>query len=135
MMPLLLLAVVVPCTTCPSLILTDAIATVESNGRDDATGDVKTKWPAIGRLQVRQPALTDANQQLTKEGKATYSLAEMRDYAKARAVFWAYMRRYNCDVPEIIARTWNGGPTGPYKKKTLVYWTKVKRAYLKEAKP
>ena len=29
---------------------------------------------------------------------------------------------------EIIARSWNGGPKGPLKKKTIHYWYKVQKA-------
>ena len=113
-----------------TILLLAAIAQVESGGRDDATGDLNTRWPAIGRLQIRQPYLTDANQQLAKEGKRTYSLAEMRDYHKAQLVFWAYMRRYHVDGnnDEAVARTHNGGPKGPQKKATLAYWLRVQRA-------
>ena len=93
-----------------TIILLAAIAQVESGGRDDATGDLNTRWPAIGRLQVRQPALTDANAQLAKEGKQGYALSEMRDKEKAEVVFLAYSRRYKATTFEDMARLWHRGP-------------------------
>jgi hypothetical protein len=104
-----------------------AIVQEESGGDCSAINPTER---AVGPIQIRNCYLQDANDQLHREGRRGYSMAECMTMDGAREVFWAYMRRYHrADAsPEIIARTHCGGPMGPHRKVTIPYAAKVKAA-------
>ena len=116
----------------PSLLSPDflrALARVES-GCDDAAYNPAER--AVGRYQIRQPYLSDANEALG----TNYSLLEMSDPAKAEAVVRAYLTRWGeaferrtgqPATAEILARIHNGGPRGAEKAATLGYAERFRR--------
>ena len=103
-----------------------AIIYVESGGDP-------TKWAkgedAVGCLQIRRIAIRDVNRILKKQkNKKRYKYKDRWDCEKSKYIFVLLTEYYlpgGCD--EDIARFWNGGPTGPTKTATKVYWRKVKR--------
>lgn len=102
----------------------DAIWQVESSGRlDPPDGD---GGRAIGPYQIHKIYWTDA--ELPHGG-----YQDCRDPAYAEQVIRAYMKRWVPEAwaeghAEVIARTHNGGPRGRFKRATLPYWKRVKRA-------
>lgn len=106
----------------------DAIAQVESGGRDDAVGDA---GKAIGRYQIWRVYWQDAIAHCPTLKDARYEDVTERIYAERILV--AYMLRYcpqavaNKDY-ERLSRVHNGGPRGHTKKATLGYWSRVSRA-------
>ena len=106
-----------------------ALARVES-GCDDAAYNPAER--AVGRYQIRQPYLSDANEALG----TNYSLLEMSDPAKAEAVVRAYLTRWgeaferrtgHPATAEVLARIHNGGPRGAEKSCTLGYAERFRR--------
>jgi hypothetical protein len=106
--------------------LLDAMSAVESNSRDDATGD---DGKAIGRLQLWRVYWADATGHAPQIG-GTYGDCRTREYAERVVV--AYWHRYartaldSADL-ETLARVHNGGPKGAKRKATLGYWRKVQK--------
>ena len=105
-----------------------ALSFVESSDRDDVIGD---NGRAYGRYQIRQQYLDDAN----SFAGTSYTLADMLDPEKAKAVVIAYMRRYatvrrlgHVPTDEDFARIHNGGLNGFKKSETIPYWNKINRA-------
>ena len=112
----------------------NALAIVESNGKDDAVGD---NGKALGRYQVWQVYWADAIEHCPEIG-GRYKDVANKDYAERIVV--AYLLRYapkavSAKDWETLARVHNGGPRGHKSKATLKYWRKVERALAKnEAK-
>ena len=110
--------------------LLDALAVVESNGKDDAVGD---GGKALGRYQVWRVYWADAIAFApTIEGE--YKDVTMQVYAER--IVTAYLMRYAPKAIEAqdwqtLARIHNGGPKGHKSKATLKYWRKVERALAK----
>lgn len=112
-----------------------AIALVESNNDPNA---YNASEDAKGILQIRPILIDDVNRILNV--RDTYVHNDAYDPGKSRDIFWVYVKHY---YPQKFymgnsnfqnwARCWNGGPKGPDKAATLVYWYKVKRM-IKEIK-
>ncbi len=105
----------------------DALAQVESGGKDDAIGD---NGKALGRYQVWETYWTDALGKCPDIG-GEYKDVVNRDYAER--VVMAYFLRYGKKALarqdyEVLSRVHNGGPAGAKRKATLPYWKKVKKA-------
>lgn len=102
-----------------------AIRIVETNDRPDAPdGDGGL---AIGPYQVHEVYWRDA---LAHDPTLGGTYQDCRDRAYAERVIRAYMLRHAPDAwasgdAEIIARTHNGGPSGPLKSSTEAYWQRV----------
>lgn len=134
----LLLALVLPLIQGPTLAdidaardamrpFLDALATVESNGKDDAVGDGGN---ALGRYQVWQVYWSDAIEHCPEIG-GRYKDVCGKAYAERIVV--AYLMRYAPKAVaakdwETLARVHNGGPRGHKSKATLKYWHKVEKA-------
>lgn len=106
----------------------DAIAQVESGGRDDAVGD---GGKAIGRYQIWRVYWQDAVAHCPTLKDARYEDVTERVYAER--VLVAYMLRYCAQAVadkdyERLSRVHNGGPRGHRKQATLGYWSRVSRA-------
>ena len=106
----------------------DAIAQVESGGRDDAVGDA---GKAIGRYQIWRVYWQDAIEHCPTLRDARYEDVTERIYAER--VLVAYMLRYcaqavNDKDYQRLSRVHNGGPRGHRKAATLGYWSRVSRA-------
>jgi hypothetical protein len=128
-MKVILIAMMLAVNACPKTPLEktlDALCMVESSGgQDTRDGDGER---AIGHYQIWQSYWKDGTRIL----KADWPYADACDPRKARAVVRAYVTTYARvkgypQTPETWARLHNGGPNGPNKKSTLVYWQKVRR--------
>ena len=98
-----------------------ALIAVESGGNDRAVGD---HGRAIGALQIHAAVVRDVN----RIHGTKYRHADMHDRAKAVRVCGLYLRTYAPGaMPEVQARTWNGGPRGASKASTRGYWARVQR--------
>jgi hypothetical protein len=105
----------------------NALAVVESNGKDDAVGD---NGNALGRYQIWEIYWHDAVEYCPELG-GRYKDVTNKEYAERVVV--AYLMRYgrkfitDNDL-QSLARIHNGGPKGYKAKATLKYWKKVERA-------
>jgi hypothetical protein len=104
----------------------DALAQVESGGKDDAVGD---GGKAIGRMQIWEIYWTDAVAHANIGGEYVHCKGK----AYAERVVVAYLHRYGKKALadkdyEKLARIHNGGPRGHTKRATLKYWRKVEKA-------
>lgn len=105
----------------------DALAQVESQGKDDAIGD---GGKAIGRMQVWKVYWQDALAKCPKIG-GSYQDCKTKTYAERIVV--AYLLRYAPNAVaskdwQKLARIHNGGPKGATKAATRGYWVKVRKA-------
>ena len=105
----------------------DALAQVESGGKDDAVGD---GGKAIGRMQIWEIYHADAVQHVRAIG-GQYSDCKGKAYAER--IVMAYLHRYGKQALkdkdyEKLARIHNGGPRGHTKSATVKYWRKVEKA-------
>lgn len=106
--------------------LINAIIEVESGGNPRAIGD---SGQAVGILQIWPITVKDANRIL---GDRIFSLEDRFDPYKSIDIFLTITEHYSRNESfEVIARRWNGGPTGEKKAATKKYWEKVKSALLK----
>ncbi len=102
--------------------LINAIIQVESGGNIAAVGD---GGKAVGCLQIHPQMVKEVNRIL---GSSVYTLSDRKDRDKSIAMFKVYTNKYTPSWdPELVARRWNGGPTGEKKKATLKYWNKVQK--------
>lgn len=105
----------------------DAVAVVESNGKDSAVGD---SGNALGRYQIWEIYWHDAVEYCPELG-GRYKDVTNKEYAERVVV--AYLMRYgrkfitDNDL-QSLARIHNGGPKGYKAKGTLKYWRKVEAA-------
>ena len=109
----------------------DRLIEVENPNRDpNAVGDKHLRHKAYGLLQIRQPYLDDAN----RIAGTSYTIKDMKDPDKARAVAKVYLRYYgsvyerktgNAPNLEVYARIHNGGPLGWQKASTNEYVNKL----------
>jgi len=105
----------------------DALAQVESSGKDDAVGD---NGKAIGRMQIWEIYWKDAMAKCPKIG-GSYQDCTTKTYAERIVV--AYLLRYAPNAVaskdwQTLARIHNGGPKGATKAATRGYWVKVRKA-------
>ena len=112
--------------TWPRDTILAAIRFVESGDRDDVPDGDDGK--AIGPYQIHRIYWQDALLHQPALG-GDYQDCRRRDYAEH--VIAAYMQRWAPTAwrdgdAEILARTHNGGPTGPDKTATLRYWERVR---------
>lgn len=105
----------------------DALAQVESQGKDDAVGD---NGKAIGRMQIWEIYHADA---VAHAPGIAGEYADCKGKVYAERVVMAYLHRYGKKALadknyEKLARIHNGGPRGHTKRATLKYWAKVEKA-------
>ena len=105
--------------------LCDAIRRVETGGHPAPATAVGDGGRSIGPLQISRACWQDAREHDPAIG-GRYEDCKNLEYAKR--IFWAYLDRWapNDDY-ETMARTWNGGPRGPWKAATDTYWVRVQR--------
>jgi hypothetical protein len=120
-MTILLLCVFLSSTPLEKTL--DAICQVESGGRD-VVGDGGL---AVGPYQIHRAYWQDGTRFLG----VTWPYSDARNPDKARRVVRAYLLHYSRKLPQ-TPQTWarihNGGPKGPQKAATIVYWKKVQKA-------
>jgi len=116
-----------------------ALASVESEGNDEAIGD---GGHAIGRYQIWRIYWLDAVQCWQGNTKESHLYVRCKEKVYAEQIVMSYLFRYapeearivftenKFDVPamEKMARIHNGGPKGHTKTATKAYWLKVKKA-------
>jgi hypothetical protein len=97
--------------------LISAMIMVESGGNPNA---FNPKEDAAGVLQIRPIMVAELNR-LGIE----FSLDDRYSRTKSVEAFEKWVEIKNYTNPEVIARKWNGGPSGHLKSTTLNYWRKV----------
>ena len=105
----------------PALLL--ALIAVESGGDPRAIGD---EGRAIGVLQIGAAVVLDVNRVYGTRYKWPTDCYNARTSA---VICVQYLKLYTepDDSDEVLARKWNGGPSGHRKPSTLKYWQKVKQ--------
>lgn len=107
------------------ILLIEAVIKVESNGNDYAIGDLNLKNKAFGPMQIRKPCVDDVNLTFKTNYRAEDCLGNR---PLSKWIFCRYADIHSKGLSqEVVARRWNGGPTGEKKKATLTYWNKVRR--------
>jgi len=124
-------------------LLIAALIAVESGGDPKAVGD---GGKAVGILQIHPIMVKECNRILNeydrknknipKEGIGyRYTLKDRKFESTSRAMAILYLRHWGKHYKkrsgyeptyEVYARSWNGGPKGPFKESTLTYWQKVR---------
>lgn len=105
--------------------LFDAIRSVETGGHSNPSAAVGDRGRSIGPYQIQRPYWIDSGVPGRYE--------QVRSQAYAERVMLGYWKRH-CPAAlargdyEAMARTHNGGRTGPRKPATLKYWKSVSRA-------
>jgi hypothetical protein len=97
--------------------LISAMIMVESGGNPNA---FNIKENAAGVLQIRPIMVAELNR-LGIE----FSLDDRYSRTKSVEAFEKWVKLKNYTNPEVIARKWNGGPSGHLKPTTFNYWIKV----------
>lgn len=106
----------------PYAALLPAIEQVESDGDPNAVGD---NGQAVGILQMHPVMVEDCNRIV---GEEAWTLEDRKDPDKSRTMFRVYSNRYSRKASlEVVARRWNGGPSGDKKKATERYWREVQK--------
>ena len=101
--------------------LLPAIEHVESSGNPSAIGD---GGKAVGLLQIHPVMVRDCNR---IAGESRWVMSDRLDPDKSRAMFRTYSEHYSRGKSdEVVARNWNGGPSGHRKAATAGYWAKVR---------
>jgi hypothetical protein len=100
-----------------------AVELVENRqGDPDLVGD---NGDALGILQIHKVMVDDVNRIV---GYKKFTYEDRRSPKKSREMFRIYCKHYSKGASdEVIARRWNGGPTGDKKSATKEYWRKVRR--------
>lgn len=101
-------------------LLFDAIAFVESRNRDSEIGD---RGGSNGRYRIGEDYWTDG----TEYGGVEWDYMRLVwSKIHCEQVMRWYWARYKATTDQQRAQMHNGGPRGPHKASTLVYWNKVK---------
>ena len=107
-----------------------ALIAVESGGNDGAVGD---NGRALGCLQIHAGVVADVNRVAGTKFKHRDALDRRNAIYMCRIYLW-----HHCPPGaslEVMARTWNGGPSGVYSSKTDNYWSKVRHHLLSYENP
>ncbi len=112
--------------------LLDALETVESHGNEKAIGDNGT---AIGCLQIHECVVDEVNARhhASYDWEAhCFRRGTARQIARLYLSYWGgvYERRHpgRKATDQVLARIWNGGPSGWRRPSTRAYWAKVQKA-------
>ena len=102
---------------------------VESGGDCNAIGD---NGKAAGCLQIHKCVVDDVNRFAHTHYDYRSRLNPQDSIDICTAYLYHYGRRYSLETgelvtPEVLARIWNGGPSGWKKKGTIKYWHKVEK--------
>jgi len=114
--------------------LIDALIQVESNGKTDIVGD---NGRAKGCLQIWNVVIEDVNRIYNTKfiHDDAFSMEKSRDICRRYLAFWGgqyNIRTNTLPTDEVLARIWNGGPSGWAKSATDKYWVKVKAVLEKQ---
>ena len=110
----------------------EAVIQVESRGNDLAYNEREN---AVGCLQIRPIMVKEVNRVLkNNKSNLTFTLNDRWDRQKSIDMFDIIADEIYCCVGlsqmeffEIVARKWNGGPSGHKKTATIAYWNKIKK--------
>jgi hypothetical protein len=121
-------------------VLFSSIVWIESSNNPHAV----SKDGSVGIVQIKPVMVKEVNRICRLKGiDKSFTLSDRLNVGKSKEMFWIYQDFYNPDVKwdsitkddlEIIARKWNGGPTGHKKKATQKYWRKVAKRINVEVK-
>ena len=115
------------------IALLPILCQVESGNNPAALGDYsRGEYRAIGVLQIWKIVVDDVNRIQKKE---VFTYKDRSDRLKSLRMAEIYLTHYGRHLEkkgvevniEVLARVWNGGPTGYKKKSTEKYWEKVKK--------
>lgn len=115
--------------------IVDALKVVESNNKPNAIGD---NGDAKGILQIHIEVIKDVN----RIYKTSYVHDDAFNAEKAEKICNLYLKFYGSRyqkktgkvaTDKILAKIWNGGPTGYKNKKTNEYWQKVSNVLSKSS--
>jgi len=108
----------------PNTNVLDAIIEFESHGNSYAYNSSEN---AAGCLQIRPVMVRDINRILKLNNSSlVYTIQDRWKCSKSKEMFWIYQLHYKFTENETMARAWNGGPSGPRKNNTQLYWKRVK---------
>ena len=110
----------------------EAVIYVESRGNDLAHCESEQ---AVGVLQIRPIMVREVNRILKKnKSNLRFTLDDRWDRQKSIDMFDIMAEEIDCCIGlsqmeffEIVARKWNGGPSGHKKTATIEYWNKIKK--------
>ena len=109
-------------------LLIPVLMLVESGNDPNAVGD---DGQAVGILQIHPCVIEDVN----RIHKKNYTLADRFNVEKSEEICRLYLEHYcryfRKPTAETLACIWNGGPMGPKKEATKLYWYKVRLAIIK----
>ena len=117
------------------IALLPILCQVESGNNPAALGDYSSKtgeYRAVGVLQIWKIVVDDVNRIQKKE---VFTYKDRSDRLKSLRMAEIYLTHYGRYLEkkgvevnmEVLARVFNGGPTGYKKKSTEKYWKKVKK--------
>jgi len=119
----------------PDDTLWEATAEVESGGNPRA---YRSGERAAGIVQIRPICVADVNRILRLWGDdRRFALADRYSLEKSREMWEVYLEYYGdryaqrtgrAPTDEVYARIWNGGPEGWCKRRTLLYWRRIREA-------
>jgi len=114
-------------------VLYSSIVWVESKGNANA----KSRDGSVGIIQIKPVMVKEVNRICKIKGlDKKFTLADRKNPRKSSEMFWIYQEFYNPDINwdtlsqkdlEVLARKWNGGPSGDRKRATRKYWRKVSK--------
>ena len=113
------------------IMLLTALVSVESPKTEAMAKAAIAREGAYGCLQIRQCCLDDVNR--VYKTRITLSQCEKSE-SVSRWVCVQYLKYWgkhyekqtgNDATPEVLARIWNGGPSGWKRKSTQEYWRRV----------
>lgn len=109
--------------------LLDAIEQVESSRNVKAVGD---GGKAVGCMQIHTAVVDDVNRIYGK----SYKYSDRTDRTKSREIAKLYLAHWGKHytkktglkpTDQVLARIWNGGPSGWSNRNTVNYWQRVKK--------
>lgn len=104
---------------------------IESDGDDNAHGDLNLEQQAYGPLQIRQPVCDDVNRvygtSLRAEQMQGNRALSIDTFRKYMSIYATKKQLGFTPTPVAMARIWNGGPKGWCRKATLGYREKFMR--------
>ena len=129
MKKLAIIALIFLSTVASASDIISALIQVESKGNDLAIGD---SGKAVGCLQIWNVVIQDVNRVYHTTYKATDRTDRKKSIEICRKYLAYWGKHYEkvtgktCTL-EVLARIWNGGPSGYKKDSTIKYWNKVKK--------
>lgn len=115
-----------------------AIISKESTGRDWVKGDEVERsgiYLSWGCMQIKKDVIIDVNELYGTSFTHDDCLNREKSIEICRLYFDRYGRHYKSQTKkdpsmEVLARIWNGGPTGWRKSSTVEYWNDLNKNHM-----